>query len=65
MIAFHDFVDQSRHTQATIHIVLLVLGSEHLIEIVDLATIHLRFMNVLAVVLGGLQNLDLIVAADY
>ena len=60
MVALDDLVDESVDAKSSVNIRLHVIGREDLIEVVDLASVDLRLVNSLRLVLVGLHDFNLI-----
>ena len=64
VIAFNNLIDQPGDAKSTVNILLLLVGREHLIKIVNLPTIDLRLVNILRVVGIALHDLNLVGTAN-
>lgn len=60
VVALHDLVDEPVDAQSAVDVGLHVLWREHLVEVVDLASIDLRLVNSLCLVLVRLHHFNLI-----
>lgn len=60
VVALDDLVDESVDAESAVDVGLHVLGREDLVEVVDLASIYLRLVNSLRLVLVGLHDFNLI-----